>query len=102
MLACAFREAGSKRQALEYQVSTVGKVRAHKATLEKDLKSLPVVGVQEKGCQATDRLFHAGFEREREQFVVTVQHAQHTVCQGFNVDVVAGFEGVVGGVWCAV
>ena len=91
-------DTGSEWQALQQEVRTVAKVGSHKASLEKDLQSLPVAGVHKKRRQAIDRLVHPGFEVEQGQFVVTVEHTQSAVCFGLNVDVAARFKGVAGGV----
>lgn len=71
---------------------------ADRSPLKKDFETLPVSGMHKKRGQAIDGVGHAGFEREDGQFVLTVQHAQFAVSLGFNVDVVAGLEGVVRGV----
>ena len=70
--------------------------------MEKDLKSLPVTGVQQKRGQSIDRLVHACFEADDEEFVFAVQNAQLAVCSGFDVDVISGFQRVDRGVGFAV
>ncbi len=83
-------------------MGAVAMLDAHWTALEKDLKSLPIAGVQKKRRQAIDGVGHAGSEREDRQFVLTVEDAQLAVGAGFEVDIVAGFDRVAGGVVRAV
>ena len=76
--------------------------KPHGASLKENLKPFPVAGMQQERGHATHLLVRPGFECEGGEPVLAVKHTQLAVCSGFDVDVVARFQRVAGGVRQAV
>ena len=88
--------AASKRLAVQQQVLHIVQGVHHTTALKEQLEVLPILAVHQKRCRAVNACGHACFELQHCFLVLAVEHAQLGVGLGFQVDIVAGFEGLAG------